>query len=78
MRKTREEHTCDDFPNQTAYQINSQYLSENGQEREQYDYNETSSTLDDNYYNEKDDPLYGYGEDDSVEENDFNEDVDDI
>ena len=33
------------------------------------DYDETSSTLDDNDYNESDDPLYGYGEDDeSLEE----------
>lgn len=64
--KTREEHTCDNFSNQTAYQINSQYLSENDQECEPYDYNETSSTLDDNDWNEKDDPFYGYGEDDSI------------
>lgn len=42
MRKTREEHTCDDFSNQTAYQINAQYLPENDQECEPYDYNETN------------------------------------
>lgn len=66
MRKTRKEHTCGDFSNQTAYQINAQYLPENGQECELYDYNETSSTLDDNDWDEKDDPLYGYGEDDSI------------
>ena len=66
MRKTREERTCKGFYNQAAYQINAQCLPENCQECEPYDYNETSSTLDDNDLDEKYDPLYGYGEDDSI------------
>lgn len=32
------------------------------------EYDETSSTLDDNDFDEDDDPLYGYGEDDDLEE----------
>lgn len=32
------------------------------------DYDETSSTLDDNDWDEEDDPLYGYGEDDNLDE----------
>jgi hypothetical protein len=40
---------------------------------EEDDYEETSSTLDDNDWNEKNDPLYGYSEEDEEEERHYEE-----
>lgn len=42
------------------------------------EYDETSSTLDDNDFDEEDDPLYGYGEDDEDFEESLDESIDDV
>lgn len=42
------------------------------------EYDETSSTLDDNDFDEDDDPLYGYGEDDEYLEESLEESIDDV